>query len=249
MTNRSTVGRLPPRSGPAGRSTRWGVRHGFVARLAAATAVLAALLAPASPSQAQTDDCEATTSTTCTVTVNGSTTGEIEATGDTDWFRVTLAAGTEYQIRVRGAWSGYGTLADPHLYRIKDSEGFPIAGTEDADGGIGFDSEIIFEPTETGTYYLEIGTVRPKFAVGLWYALGEPANAHDEDDDLTKGTYTVSVATPPNTDCERVVLRFVVIGGEAVVCISKASDSGFRLEGGGHSDHQRCRRPRPRGLR
>ena len=53
--------------------------------------------------------------TTGTVEVGGSVTGEIDVAHDADWFRVELKAGTTYRIRMRGAESDGGTLADPYL--------------------------------------------------------------------------------------------------------------------------------------
>ena len=56
--------------------------------------------------------------TTGTVEVGGSVTGEIDVAHDADWFRVELQAGTTYRFRLRGAESNGGTLADPYL-RVK----------------------------------------------------------------------------------------------------------------------------------
>ena len=53
--------------------------------------------------------------TTGTVAVGGSVTGTIDVDHDVDWFRVALEAETTYRIKLRGAGSGGGTLADPYL--------------------------------------------------------------------------------------------------------------------------------------
>jgi hypothetical protein len=68
------------------------------------------------------DDYAGSTATTGSVSVGGSTTGNIEIAGDTDWFRTTLTAGKTYQFDLKGSPTGNGTLADPFL-RLRDSAG------------------------------------------------------------------------------------------------------------------------------
>ena len=80
------------------------------------------------------DDYSNTTSTTGTISVGGSATGNIETVDDTDWFRITLTAGRTYQFDLKGSASGHGTLADPFL-RLRDSSGNPISGAYSDDGG------------------------------------------------------------------------------------------------------------------
>ena len=53
--------------------------------------------------------------TTGTVAVGSSVTGNLEVDNDVDWFKVRLEEGKSYRIRMRGAESGGGTLADPFL--------------------------------------------------------------------------------------------------------------------------------------
>src|SRR5207237_844251 len=72
------------------------------------------------------DDYPNTTSTTGVVNIGGSTSGNIETVGDTDWFKVTLTAGETYQFDLKGSSSGNGTLPDPFL-RLRDGSGNPIA--------------------------------------------------------------------------------------------------------------------------
>ena len=59
------------------------------------------------------DDYLGAEETTGTVAVGGSVTGNLEVDNDVDWFRVRLEEGKSYRIRMRGAESGGGTLADP----------------------------------------------------------------------------------------------------------------------------------------
>ena len=118
-----------------------------------------------------TDDFEEGTGTTGTVAVGGSTTGEIEGSGDRDWFAVTLDAGKTYQIDLEGSDTRAGTLYDPYLRGVHDADGNLIDGTTDDAGGAGSNSRVTFMAAETGTYYVAAG-------------------AHGS----REGTYTLSVA-------------------------------------------------------
>ena len=101
------------------------------------------------------DDYTADTSTTATVEVGGNATGEIEAWRDHDWFAVELVAGRTYVIDIEGADTDAGTLINPVLRRMRDSDGDPIAGTRDNNGGTGRNASLTFTATETDTYYIE----------------------------------------------------------------------------------------------
>ena len=131
------------------------------------------------------DDYSADTTAPGVIAVGGSARGEIETGHDRDWFAVTLEGGTTYQVELEGMTTGRGTLRDPYLRGIHDSDGSLLPGTQNNDYGDGFElfgvfhnpnypdtynSRVDFTPEETGTYYI---------AAGAW-------------DDLY-GTYTVSV--------------------------------------------------------
>ncbi len=111
------------------------------------------------------DDFGAETDTAGTVGVGGSVNGEIQFDGvndgrpdDEDWFAVDLEAGTTYQIDLKGASSGAGSLRSPHLLGIRDSSGVRLAGTANSNGGTGYDSRKRFTPIQDGTYYIEVGS-------------------------------------------------------------------------------------------
>ena len=148
-------------------------------------------------SEADTDFPD-TTSTTGRVEVGASATGNIDRLFDQDWFRVDLEADKTYQIDMKGEGGG-GTLDDPRLYNIRDSDGDEIDETEnddiDFDNGI-LDSQIIYTPTAAGAYYL----------VAAHAGSGT-------------GTYTLSVrdVTPASDDCPHVTTTTCVVdvGGSA----------------------------------
>ena len=103
------------------------------------------------------DDYAADTNTTGTVAVGNSATGELQGSDDRDWFAVTLEAGTTYRIDLEGSWTGQGTLGDPFLRGIHDSDGNLVAGTTDDDGGVTLNSRVDFTPEADGTYYIAAG--------------------------------------------------------------------------------------------
>ena len=95
--------------------------------------------------------------TTGRVEVGASATGTIDSAGDFDWFKVVLEAGKTYQIDLEGVDGGGGTLADPYLDNIRDSESEEIddTGNDDIGGEDDIrDSQITFTPTDAGAYYL-----------------------------------------------------------------------------------------------
>jgi hypothetical protein len=76
--------------------------------------------------------------------------GEIGAPDDEDWFKITLDAGDEITIDLRGQSSGAGTLFDPWLLLL-DAEGGYITGNDDAGS---LDSQIVFEAVADGDYFI-----------------------------------------------------------------------------------------------
>ena len=134
-----------------------------------------------SVSEVVPDDFAADTGTTGAVAVGGSTTGEIEDRGDSDWFVVTLEAGKTYQVDLKGRPTGDGTLKNPHLDGIYDADGNSVDGTSwDYDGGKGRNSRVTFAPDEDGTYYVAAG------------ASGDRT-----------GTYKLSIAEVPGAESDK----------------------------------------------
>jgi Ca2+-binding RTX toxin-like protein len=99
---------------------------------------------------AAADDYSATTATSGSLTIGGSTSGSVEVLGDKDWFKVVLVAGRAYKL---GAEKISGGLGDPYITL------FSGAGTQlaqDDDSGEGLNAELIYTPSISGTHYLEV---------------------------------------------------------------------------------------------
>ena len=103
------------------------------------------------------DDYSTDTNTSGSVTVGGTASGDIESSGDRDWFEVDLVAGRTYTIELRGSPTADGTLSDPYLRGIHDAHGNLMARTTNDDGGDGYNSRVTFTATATGTYYIAAG--------------------------------------------------------------------------------------------
>ncbi|MDG1255429.1 MAG: S8 family serine peptidase [Glaciecola sp.] len=85
--------------------------------------------------------------------------GYIGDINDHDWIRTELIAGTKYEFNLKGVSSDGGTLVDPKLI-LRDVEGRVIEQGIDVDTtSTGTDDKIVFRPTTTGTYYLDVSDV------------------------------------------------------------------------------------------
>ena len=102
-----------------------------------------------------TDAAGETTGTAVAVTVDGpAVSSAIDYARDVDWFSVALTAGQIYDIEIRGADSGNGSLEDPELVAIYDAAGEVIAGTGGADDEL--DVSALFAPSTSGNYYFAV---------------------------------------------------------------------------------------------
>ena len=145
-----------------------------------------------------TDDHPSDTSTTHTIDVNGSVTGSIEGPGDEDWYSVTLKEGERYRVDLEGSPTNRGTLGNPYLRGVYDSEGSPVAGTEDDNGGAGNNARTFFmadvdEDDEDGgesTYYLSAGSAGTHTG-SYRLKLTEVTDDHTADT-MTTGTVSLS---------------------------------------------------------
>ena len=121
------------------------------------------------------DDCAGDTTTTCSVSLGSSVTGDIELVADTDYFSLSVTSGASYQIDLEGSEASMGTLADP-LFFLRDASGTGLAS--DDDGGTGRNARIVWVASSTSTVYVDVQAF--------------------ED---STGTYTLTVSVGPADDC------------------------------------------------
>ena len=145
------------------------------------------------------DDYVENYTTTGTVGVNSSASGNLEVAGDRDWFAVTLFAGVQYLIDEQGSPTGSGTLSDTYL-RLYDGSGTTQLASDD-DSGVGFNSRLSYTPGSTGTYYVAAGSFGDSYS----------------------GTYTVSVHTDDYA-ADTGVVGSVAVNGSATGIINYAGD-------------------------
>ena len=90
--------------------------------------------------------------------VGGRFIGTLDTKFDEDWIRVELVAGRTYEIALAGA--GPDTDTDTIL-RVYDAAGEQVAFHDDVDYAAGkVNSQLIFTPDTTGTYYIGAGAYR-----------------------------------------------------------------------------------------
>ena len=126
-------------------------------------------------------DYPANDTTTAEVSVGGTKTGRLEVLGDVDWIKVTLTAGEEYVIHMRGASTDDGTLYNPRIRQIYDPDASAISGTRDDNSGTRRNAKVTFTALEDGVHYIEATWGPPRCSI---------CNHGYKD---TLGTYTVEV--------------------------------------------------------
>ncbi len=121
-----------------------------------------------SVTESSADDYVANSSTTGRLMVGSGTTGKLEGAGDTDWFAVTLSAGSTYQFNL-AATTGFSNPAGLDLTLLS------VNGASVAGNAYSADKTISYTPATSGTYYLAVSSYNGD---GI-------------------GTYTLSSPTPP----------------------------------------------------
>jgi len=100
------------------------------------------------------DDFAASIATTGMAVLGGPVLAEIETVGDEDWFAISLQEGREYLVQVIATTALDGRMIDPALAGIYDSSGIFLGfGNDDWSDAVE-NSETIFRPMQTGTYYV-----------------------------------------------------------------------------------------------
>ena len=119
------------------------------------------------------------------VTVGGSATGNLETMGDRDWFRVSLTGGGAVTIDLEGQPTGVGTLVDPYLF-LYDSAGQNLI--QDDDTGAGYNSQISYTPTSSGTYYISAAAFNDSYTGTYSVRVAAFQSADDYADNLNDST-------------------------------------------------------------
>ena len=110
-----------------------------------------------SSSRSSSSDIAANTGTQGRLSLGSNRTGNIERSGDQDWFRIHLNRGQRVRFDLEGSPTGRGSLRDTYLRGIYDSSGNYISGTRNDDGGTGYNSRVNFTASSSGYYYVAAG--------------------------------------------------------------------------------------------
>ena len=186
-----------------------------------------------------TDDFPADSDTRASVVVGDKRAGHISPPGDLDWIKVELKHNRTYRINVRqGGWAsefGERSVVEPAVRRIISGNKVYYPGTdfehEDETLQKWYQNRYWFRPTETGDYYLEIGSRYPDddggYTVWVAQASFDYASASIEtrrnievDGDSERGV----IGKPRDQDWFRVMLD----GGEGyTITLSKPPGVGW----------------------
>jgi VCBS repeat-containing protein len=93
--------------------------------------------------------------------VNGIS-GNLELQGDHDWFKVTLSSDKHYVIKIEGADTGEGTLADPFLALYAGagaSRDTSATFMTDNNSGTGQNAQASIGFGNGGTYFVDVGSI------------------------------------------------------------------------------------------
>jgi hypothetical protein len=167
------------------------------------------------------DDYIGSAATSGSLAAGDSITGNIQFTGDQDWFRIELTAGRIYAFELRGIDSAGGTLADPFLLLLDSAGDFLASNFGD---GVGADAYMSLSVANSGTYYLAaLGSD------GTYTLQASDIGADDYADNATTtgtlgmgGTATGTIQFNSDQDWFRIEL----IAGHFYVFDMKGVDSG-----------------------
>ena len=210
---------------------------------------------PQTVSEPAGEDFAANISTAGRIAVGDTATGKIGSTGDRDGFAVELVAGRTYIIDLRGSPTGDGTLNDPYLRGIKGPDGSRIAGVSNDDGGEGYNSQLNFTPTESGTHYIiagaysglgayevEVRDVSPQTAqqktVNGPPAFGQTSYAFSLVENADGGANGVSLGAVSATDPEDSTITYSIEAGDSGGLFAIDSETGALSYQGAGEDYE-----------
>jgi methionine-rich copper-binding protein CopC len=106
-----------------------------------------------------TDDFGASNATAGKLAVGATVAGKLEAGGgDSDWFAVTLDAGTTYAFWLKGVMQGLNGQSGEAPMRLLDASGKQLAIVDHPVGADTANPPIYYTATAKGTYYIDVGT-------------------------------------------------------------------------------------------
>ena len=145
--------------------------------------------------QSNGSDVGNTVNTATSITAGTPVNSTIDFSNDSDWFAITLNAGTRYTIDLKGASSSDGTLSDPVL-GLYDSTGSFLESNDD--GGTALNSQLTYTAPTSGTYYISANAYGD--TTGSYQLLVSGEAGTGQQTDLIAGN--VSTTTSITTDID-----------------------------------------------
>ncbi len=159
------------------------------------------------------------------IAAGGSATGTLEASGDLDVFSLAVTAGATYTIDLRGSPSGVGTLSDP-LVRVLDGSGSQLA--IDDDSGTGFESQVEYTATSSGTVFIEARAFSSQTGT---YQIDVAQSSSDDFVDSIGGNTSISAGVSQTGNIEVArdvdVFQLAVTAGSSYTVDLRGAPSGL----------------------
>ena len=131
---------------------------------------------------------DASTTATLTIDAAAATLGELEETGDRDWYEVTLEAGQIYEFTTSAT---LGSNDVDTTLTLRTASGDVVAYNDDSTGTY---SSIRFTASESGTYYLDVGgwADGEQGDYSVTAVIGEPLREYSNDEIASQLLYGTS---------------------------------------------------------
>jgi hypothetical protein len=146
-------------------------------------------------------DTSDTIDTLATIKAGASIIDNIDFSSDNDWFSTSLVEGYQYTFQLEGSSTNAGSLIDPYLIGLYDSAGSYIADTSNDDGGVEYNSRLIYTAPRTDTYFISAGAYGASGSYTLNLSAGViPTNNDIPDNVSTTSSITVGGSVIGNID-------------------------------------------------
>ncbi len=162
------------------------------------------------------------------VAVNSSSSGNLEAAGDRDWFSVQMLTGQRYIINLTGVHGGGGSLLDPYL-RLYNDAGTLQLQNDDIKLNVNPDSQIVATITNGGTFYIEAGAFNDLFAGTYTVSVADAVITGTAKKDTIDATHTAKGQLNPYSGADTIY----GLGGDDVIA---GLGGGDTIDGGAGND-------------
>ena len=172
------------------------------------------------------DDYGANTTSAGVLRVGSSTKGQLEVSGDKDWYAVTLSANQVYWLTAKPdtATPGGSYSSSQAQLQLFDSTGKLLA----SESGASSDAVLQYVPTKSGTYYFEVG-INGNYGVTGSYLAKAAVGLRDDYGNVKAGAAQIAVGSTTSGKLELYndtdMFKFSVKAGATYLFELKARDT------------------------